>query len=170
MGVMGRIRARVASRSVTAAGSAADAGGGFTLLELMLALAMLAIVAVAVLGRGADTVRQLHGLEQRTLAHWVAENELARLRLAQRRAARELRAAAAEDAAPGDEPAGGAPSLAVGTRRSEQRLGNRAWRIVVETARTDHPTLRRVAARVYAADEAADPAPAAVLIGFLGPS
>lgn len=171
MGMMVRNRARVASPFVAAAGSAADARGGFTLLELMLALAVLAIVAVAVLGRGADTVRQLHGLEQRTLAHWVAENELARLRLAQRRAARELRAAAAEDSAPGDESAaGGAPSLAVGTRRSEQRLGNRAWRIVVETARTDHPTLRRVAARVYAADEAADPAPAAILIGFLGPS
>ena len=146
---------------------------GFTLLELMLALAVLAIVAVAVVGRGADTVRQLHGLEQRTLAHWVAQNELARLRLGQRRA-RARAASNAEDGALGDDPAAGAgASLAVGTRRSEQRLGDRGWRIVVETARTDHPTLRRVAARVYVAGEGASGdgvAPAATVVGFLGPN
>ncbi len=145
---------------------------GFTLLELMLALAVLAIVAVAILGRGADTVAQLHGLEQRTLAHWVAENELARLRLAQRRAARELRAKAdGEDAgrASEDEPAAGPAPLPVGTRRSEQRLGSRVWRIVVETARTEHPSLRRVEVRVFAG-ETAGAAPTAALTGFLGPN
>lgn len=146
---------------------------GFTLLELMLALAVLAIVALAVVGRGADTVRQLHGLEQRTVAHWVAQNELARLRLGQRRAARARRAEAnGEDGALGGDPAAGAAaSLAVGTRRSEQRLGDRGWRIVVETARTDHPTLRRVAARVYVAGEGASGAgvvPTATVVGFLG--
>lgn len=145
---------------------------GFTLLELMLALAVLAIVAVAVLGRGADTVAQLHGLEQRTLAHWVAENELARLRLAQRRAACELRAKADGEGAgrvTEDEPAVGPSPLPVGTRRSEQRLGSRAWRIVVETARTEHPSLRRVEVRVFAG-ETAGAIPTAALVGFLGPN
>lgn len=147
---------------------------GFTLLELMLALAVLAIVAVAVLGRGADTVAQLHGLEQRTLAHWVAENELARLRLAQRRAARELRAKADREGAgrvTEDEPAAmaGPSPLPVGTRRSEQRLGSRAWRIVVETARTEHPSLRRVEVRVFA-EETSGAIPTAALISFLGPN
>lgn len=130
---------------------------GFTLLELMLALAVLAIVAMAVLGGGADTVRQLHGLEQRTLAHWVAENELARLRLAQRRAAR------------GTEGTERSP-LPVGTRRSERRLGDRVWRIVVETVRTEHPSLRRVAVRVYAASEGVTAAPVATLADFMGSS
>lgn len=145
---------------------------GFTLLELMLALAVLAVVAAAVLGGGADTVRQLHGLEQRTLAHWVAENELARLRLAQRRAAAKRRGGEAADAAgfPDDAATVAGPaSLAVGTRRSEQRLGNRSWRVVVETARTEHPSLRRAEVRVYAG-EAAAPTPTATLVGFLGSS
>ena len=48
---------------------------GFTLLELLIALAILAIVSVAVFESGGDTVRQLYGMEQRTLARWVAETK-----------------------------------------------------------------------------------------------
>ena len=37
---------------------------GFSLLELMVALAILAIVATSVYSRGGDAAVQLHGLEQ----------------------------------------------------------------------------------------------------------
>lgn len=159
-------------------------GRGFTLLELMLALAVLSIVAVAVLGRGAETVRTLSGLEERTLAQWVAENELARLRLAQRRDAGKLRDAAAEAAeeATLDSPAeagqappapagpGQRPAMPVGTSRSERQLGGRSWRIVLETARTEHPALRRVSVHVYAASEGVTGPALATLVGFVGRS
>lgn len=54
---------------------------GFTLLEVLVALVVVA-VAVAALGRAGSQV--LHGqaeLEQRTVALWVADNALAELRL-----------------------------------------------------------------------------------------
>ena len=157
---------------------------GFTLLELMLALAVLSIVAVAVLGRGAETVRTLTGLEERTLALWVAENELARLRLAQRREAAKLRAAAEEAASEAvpDAPAGSGqapvvpagpgqrPAMPVGTSRRERQLGGRAWRIVVEAGRTDHPSLRRVSVHVYAASEGVTAPALATLVSFVGRS
>ena len=148
---------------------------GFTLLELMLALAVLAIVATAVLGRGADTVRALHGLEERTLARYLAENELARLRLQQRRAAVELRPEPDEVDAlgePSDRAAAAAkrPALAVGTRRSEQRLGNRVWRIVLDAADTDQPGLQRVSVTVYADADRIGAVPVETLVGFVGRS
>lgn len=146
---------------------------GFTLLELMLALAVLAIVATAVLGRGADTVRALHGLEERTLARYLAENELARLRLQQRRAAVELRPEPDEEGeAPGRAAAsaGKRPALAVGTRRSEQRLGNRVWRIVLDAADTDQPGLQRISVTVYADADRIGAVPVETLVGFVGRS
>ena len=43
---------------------------GFSLLELMVALAILAIVATSVYSRSGDAAVQLHGLERRTLGRW----------------------------------------------------------------------------------------------------
>ena len=57
---------------------------GFSLLELMVALAILAIVATSVYSRGGDAAVQLHGLERRTLGHWVMLNHLTKIRLEQR--------------------------------------------------------------------------------------
>ena len=54
---------------------------GFTLLEALVALAIIAIAAAGIMGaieRHIDTVR---GLEQRAAARWVAENRLVELTL-----------------------------------------------------------------------------------------
>lgn len=54
---------------------------GITLLEVVVALAVLAVVlgaAIAVVARAAETQG---ALEQRTLAHWVATNRLAEVLL-----------------------------------------------------------------------------------------
>lgn len=55
--------------------------GGFTLLELVVALAVIAVVMAALHGTGQTALRGGAYLEEKTLAHWVAANELARLRL-----------------------------------------------------------------------------------------
>ena len=54
---------------------------GFTLIETLVALTVLAITAVALLGIGEDHVTRVAGLERRAAAQWAAENHLAELTL-----------------------------------------------------------------------------------------
>ncbi|MGE8066836.1 type II secretion system minor pseudopilin GspI [Pseudomonas sp. NPDC089569] len=55
--------------------------GGFTLLEIMVALAVFATLATAVLSASQFAVRQAGAAEERLLAAWVADNHLNELRL-----------------------------------------------------------------------------------------
>ena len=55
---------------------------GFTLLEVLIALAVLAILASAVVSQTSHSTRQLQVLEQKTHALWVAEYQLNKLRIA----------------------------------------------------------------------------------------
>ncbi|NWL19565.1 type II secretion system minor pseudopilin GspI [Pseudomonas umsongensis] len=54
---------------------------GFTLLEVMVALAIFATLATAVLSASQYVVRQAGAAEERLLAAWVADNQLSELRL-----------------------------------------------------------------------------------------
>lgn len=54
---------------------------GFTLLEIMVALAIFATLATAVLSASQYVVRQSVAVEERLLAAWVADNQLNELRL-----------------------------------------------------------------------------------------
>ena len=147
-----------------ARGARAAQGRGFTLLELMIALAVLAVVSVAVLGRSGEAAHQLHGLEERALARWVAENEVAKMRLERRiRAARAARDAADADAGPS------APAaIPLGSRRTVVTRGDRVWRVVRETKSTDHPWLRRVEVSVYTVRDGRERGPVDVLTAFVG--
>lgn len=55
--------------------------GGFTLLEVMVALAIFATLAMAVLSASQYVVRLAGTAEERMLAAWVADNQLNELRL-----------------------------------------------------------------------------------------
>ncbi|HEU5399334.1 MAG TPA: type II secretion system minor pseudopilin GspI [Gammaproteobacteria bacterium] len=55
---------------------------GFTLIEVLVALAILALSLVAVIGAAGSSTRLSSGLRDRTFADWVALNELTTLRLA----------------------------------------------------------------------------------------
>lgn len=57
---------------------------GFTLLELLVALAIFSIVMVSAVRNNATIIANAAYLEDRTLAHWVAMNKAAELRLARR--------------------------------------------------------------------------------------
>lgn len=52
---------------------------GFTLLEVMVALAVIATAMAAVITTVATGVRNSAGLQERTLAHWVAMNQMTTL-------------------------------------------------------------------------------------------
>lgn len=121
---------------------------GFTLIEVLVALAIFASVAVVVLEAGARTLRNSARLEQLTLASWLADNRLTELALA--------------PPAPG---------------RSSQRehYAGREWELLTETRATVEPDLLRIT--VWVAPAAVDDRAAAVpveqraaakLIGFAG--
>jgi general secretion pathway protein I len=55
--------------------------GGFTLLEIMVALAVFATLAAAVLSAGQYVVKQRGAVETRLFAAWLADNRLNELRL-----------------------------------------------------------------------------------------
>lgn len=57
--------------------------GGFTLIEVMVALAILAVAAVAASRASSAYLRSVETLKTRTLAHFVAQNTAADLRINQ---------------------------------------------------------------------------------------
>lgn len=54
---------------------------GFTLLEVMIALAIFATLAAAVLSASQFVLKQSVGLEDRLFGAWLADNQLSELRL-----------------------------------------------------------------------------------------
>jgi len=55
---------------------------GFTLIEVMVALTIIAISLGALLSTSGAQARNASYLKQKTIAHWVAVNELTQLRIA----------------------------------------------------------------------------------------
>lgn len=114
---------------------------GFTLLEVLVALAVLAIAMGALLRVASNSSATFTQLRDRTLAGWVAENALARFRLAQRW--------------PSD-----------GSRfNGRSQMAGRTWHWTITVASTPDPDLRRltIAVRSTGSD-----LPNPLLSAFLG--
>lgn len=116
---------------------------GFTLIEVLVALAIVAIALVALLAAAARLTRDADHLRDTTLANWVAANVLVETRL--------------DDPFPN-----------IGESEGRMRMGPREfrWRRVVQN--TPEPALRRIDVHVFDADAAADAAPVQSLVGFAG--
>jgi general secretion pathway protein I len=114
---------------------------GFTLLEVLIALAVLAIAMGAVIKAAGDYTGNHAWLRDRTLAIWVARNVLVQNQV--------------ENAWP-----------AVGERKGTQEMGRREWRWLARVSQTDEAQLRRLDVEVYLLD-AEDEEPVSVLSGFL---
>lgn len=99
------------------------AGRGFTLLEILVALAILAITSIALLSQTRHSVETRNALHDKTLGLWIAENRMEQLR---------------------------APGLwqGVGTSSERIELAEREWEVTVEVADTARPDMRRVTVSV----------------------
>lgn len=54
---------------------------GFTLLEIMVALAVVSIAMMALISSGANYARIQGELKERSLTHWIAQNRIAELEM-----------------------------------------------------------------------------------------
>jgi general secretion pathway protein I len=117
---------------------------GFTLLEVLIALVVVALALLALTRTAGGQVRNFEALRERSLASWVAANVLAETRLA-------------------------TPMPATGKRDGRARLANRDWRWQLEVQATEDPDMRRLEVRVYAGD-AAEPSASLTGFGSLQPS
>ena len=97
---------------------------GFTLLEVLIALAVLALSMGAVIKATGDYTGNQAWLRDRTIAMWVARNVLVRFQV--------------EKAWP-----------KVGERKGTQEMANREWRWLAGISQTDEAELRRLDVEVY---------------------
>ena len=97
---------------------------GFSLIEALVALAVLAIATVGLIGAVEQHIDSTRGMERRAAAMWVAENRLAELSLG-----------------------GGA----IGGR--DVAMLGETWRVEAGERATDDPDIARVEVRVYPGGE-----------------
>ncbi|UVM05485.1 type II secretion system minor pseudopilin GspI [Pseudomonas laurylsulfatiphila] len=100
--------------------------GGFTLLEIMVALAVFATLAAAVLSASQYVVKQRGAVEARLFAAWLADNRLNELRLQ--------------------------PGLAVGQQQQVVSMEQRDWVLQQYISATSDPRLLQVDIQVSPAN------------------
>ncbi|NCF45261.1 MAG: type II secretion system minor pseudopilin GspI [Proteobacteria bacterium] len=121
---------------------------GFTLLEMLIAVAIIGVIGASVATAIGSVANQTRSLEQRTVASWIASNHLTRMRMLQRR---------------------NAQLVAEGRSQTRMIFADREWEVETHITATDHPWIRRVEVAVFAANEDDDRAgPFSQLSGFLG--
>lgn len=113
---------------------------GFTLLEVIVALAVLAITLTAVIKTTAENAENVRYLRDRTLAHWVAMNVLTDIR-------------ARKEWSP------------LGKQEGTAMMANQEWSWIHYTENTLDKELRRITIEVRSTPTTQEPL--AVLVGFV---
>ncbi len=111
---------------------------GFTLLEVLVALAVLAIGLAAVIKVSIENAENARYLRDKTLAHWVAMNVLTEIQIREE-----------------------SPKLGEGTAM----MAAREWYWVLKVSETMDKDLRRLYIEVYYNSKEEEPI--AVLVGFM---
>ena len=118
---------------------------GFTLIEVLIATAVLALALGAFITGGARYADYARYIHDRTLAQWVARNQLVEYHTAEQW--------------PG-----------TGTEDGEAEMGDSTWRWVAEIEESPDPDVRRIDIRVFRIDgDSGDPEAdsVALLSGFV---
>lgn len=90
---------------------------GFTLLEILVALAVLSIALMAALKSSGVAIQNTSALKERTLAHWVMLNRVAELELDR-------------------------SWISLGTTRGKTLMAGQTWYWVISTEKTPDPDIR----------------------------
>jgi general secretion pathway protein I len=114
---------------------------GFTLLEVLIAVAVLALALIALTRTAANQADTFARLREHTFAQWIAQNVMAETRLAH-------------------------PFPDTGRSDGSRRLASRDWRWELVVQPTEVKTVRRLEVRVYATSDRTTPL--AQLTGFSG--
>jgi general secretion pathway protein I len=114
---------------------------GFTLLEVLIGLLVLAIALLALSRTAATQINSFGALRERTLAGWLAADVLAQTHVA-------------------------TPFPPTGKSDGRRQFGGRDWRYDVVVQSTPVASIRRVDVHVYAENDTASPL--AELSGFFG--
>ena len=101
----------------------ATSSKGFSLIEVVIALAVLAIALSALINSTSKATANTIGLRDKTMAHWVAMNKMAQIRLSGR-------------------------WLEPGIKKSKSELAEREWEVETTIGGTPEPSIRRVDIRV----------------------
>ena len=117
---------------------------GFTLIEVMVSLVVFSVVSVALVKNTTTSLRQSGMIEDRTIAWWLAENEMTSLRMLPR----------TDDSYPNS-----------GTSREVVELDDTSWDVETTVEATENDYVRRLVSNVYRENQ--EDAKAR-LVGFLG--
>jgi general secretion pathway protein I len=117
--------------------------GGFTLVEVLVALMIVAMGLAALMTAVSGTARTSGYLRDKTVAQWMALNRLSEVRL-------------------------NLNKFGQNTDTGELNFANRTWHYDTRYFDTSIPTMKRVVVRVYAGDAKTKGNPLAESTGFLG--
>lgn len=115
---------------------------GFTLIEILVALTILAIAMAALIKTTVGNAANASHLKNKTLAHWVAMNKATELRLSKEWSA-------------------------TGTKKGRTTMGQAEWRWKVKIKNTDDKDIRRLTITVRSEDQDSDD-PMVTVIAFSG--
>jgi general secretion pathway protein I len=101
---------------------------GFTLIEIMVAVTIIAISLTALLSTSGTQANSVTFLKQKTLAHWVAVNELEQMRIGKE-----------------------FPDL--GDKKGSTKMANHEWFWLRTTKKTENKDAREVTFTLYADKE-----------------
>lgn len=102
---------------------------GFTLLEILVALAVLSIALMAALKSSGAAIRNSTALKERTLAHWVMVNRVAELELDKK-------------------------WIELGTTQGKALMAGQTWYWVISADKTPDPDIRRAEVSVGLEEQA----------------
>jgi general secretion pathway protein I len=117
--------------------------GGFTLIEVLVALMIVALGLTALMVAVNGTARTSGFLRDKTLAQWIALNRLSEVRL-------------------------NVVKFGQNTDTGELDFGNRKWHYDTRYFDTSIASMKRVVVRVYLGDAKTKGNPVAQAVGFLG--
>ena len=121
---------------------------GFTLIEMLLAIVIIGVVGTTVATATAGVANQMYALERRTIANWVASNQLTRLHLAQEQQLSQ--------------------PISKGKKTLRFYMGNRQWLVEQQISETETPWLSRVEIDVYELQDGERVGPLDHTTAFLG--